>query len=988
MRARYVAPLVSVGLLWANGPVAIGQVAYPDHTIQDVEWTNGTHHTAVTQKILSPSDPSLPVTISGAADAEFVSGTQVHMTDGFHAGVFTGNGRFRARIDQGLGPDADLAVIAPDPATHMVDSVLHVEKWEKLEVGLRLPQDYQDAITRFFAHYYSNGDTNTVTPAMVDHGHDLNPYADDSLQLVITLTSPSGAQKMKWGFFMKEATWANTADTAWLVENMASPLHPYTIRFRFAPDEEGLWQFELSVKAPHTTSLSNDALAPLRYTGYTFACDPPLPDNKGFLHVNEVNRRTLQFETGEPFFGLGTNLADIGDRRIDHDHIRQAMEDLHSVGSNYLRMWLMRHHFAPEWVNLGVYDHYREEEPCTNWVGPAKHLGNCQYQCWYFDQVLEHARDNDMYIQLCVDPCGPGIAYEIPIWGSNAYVIHFVEPASQSRPYDLKEYFYKDGNPANINNGVFYYWKRKYKYILARWGYSVNISAIEPFNETDQMLSYGTDSLANYSQTSDTYYSMCPENRITWTDDPLLPITINNWLTDIAHFIRDPVDTANLAQSPLGDSTKLILMSYAGGAPANTSDTNYYLPLRNPNVDIADVHRYLYWGEMELAYSFDLAQAYRNVFLSNGNKKPFQNGEFGTWGTSNDDDSFPYFSNYDVSFHNEIWASTFFGNFATSSSWFWARVFWWEDNLQPPPPDFGANGNQWQQIFSSAKGATNLLDIGIIGGYPVVNKPIYHNFSPLMDMLSNPTWQQYAFFNGNFKAQKVYDDQANIECYYLTNADQNVAIGWVHNLNAYWANNFYVTRANQNFLGCTDPNSQSILLDNFQTGVDQYVTYFPTRVNSAVYPTDQLDDDGNGWLVLDLSTAPLNGIADFPSPVPPYGPLPYLDTLHSDYGFIITPQPMQRRMIPINAADTIGFESTWDFGIYPNPARDAVNLLLPADGFERDIAIYDLTGKRIFSWNGVTDRMLGVTTGGLARGAYCIRVSHELQTKMKTLILD
>lgn len=42
------------------------------------------------------------------------------------------------------------------------------------------------------------------------------------------------------------------------------------------------------------------------------------------------------------------------------------------------------------------------------------------------------------------------------------------------------------------DRGAFYYWKRKYKYIMSRWGYSVNIAAIEPFNEIDHMLSYET----------------------------------------------------------------------------------------------------------------------------------------------------------------------------------------------------------------------------------------------------------------------------------------------------------------------------------------------------------------------------------------------------------------------------------------------------------------------------------------------------------------
>jgi hypothetical protein len=142
-------------LLVASCHQVFGQVPYPDCYVQDEEWTDGTHLVQVPQKIFAPGDPGVPVTITGTADAEFVSATQVRLTPGFHAGAFTGGGRFRAHIDESLGSPEDVIVIAPDPATHISNGVLHVNKWEKLEVGFKLPQDYQDAIDRFFANYYT-----------------------------------------------------------------------------------------------------------------------------------------------------------------------------------------------------------------------------------------------------------------------------------------------------------------------------------------------------------------------------------------------------------------------------------------------------------------------------------------------------------------------------------------------------------------------------------------------------------------------------------------------------------------------------------------------------------------------------------------------------------------------------------------------------------------------------------------------------------------
>jgi Secretion system C-terminal sorting domain len=989
-------PRLAVVLVMAATTPAFSQVAYPDHTIQDVSWTNGTHHTAVTQKIVSPGVPTLPVEITDVADAEFVSGTQVRLTDGFHAGDFTGSGRFRAYIDDGLGPDGDVVTIAPDPATHMVNNILHVEKWEKFEIGLRLPQEYLDAIDRFFANYYSNGETEFATPNNLDRAHDLNPYADDSLQLVMTLTSPSNVQHMKWGFFLREARWRSASLMADMTEDTTDLLHPYNIRFRFAPEEEGLWQFALSIKAPHTATLANAQLPDLQFSGYGFVCDPPLPDNKGYLKVDTINRRVLQFADGTPFFAIGTNL---GTRRGntawsdplgyalvqgDFKDMKESMEKLQGVGGNFARIFLMRHEFAPEWVNLGVYDFFKSVDPCDTNQGMPTYTSNCQYHCWAFDSILDVARDNDIYVQLCIDPYPPIVAYENFIWGAHPYVTNFIEPNSPNRPYDVKQFFYQNGNDSIKDQGVFYYWKRKYKYIMARWGYSVNLAIVEPFNEPDQMLSYRWG-----DHTHNDNNTLCPENRLVWPADPLLPVRYNDWLTDIIGYVRDSVNFSDPVSSPLGESRQLFL---TGTGSWGSTGPDFLLPCKNPKLDLIDVHHGMYWGEGELRNAFNASQDYRNTYTSvvNGNtiKKPFHQGESNYYALGyyvDGPDTFEVetsdiFSNYDVSFHNELWASTFFGNFGAASTWHWKRVFWFDDNAMPTPPadaPIGGNpGNQWQQSFSNVLGDTNRLDVGIPGGYPIANKTVYHHFKPLTDMLSNPDWQSYNFFAGNYTPHKVFDDTNKLECYYLMNADSNLAIGWVHNLNAYWENQFYLKHSVQNFLGCNDPGAQFLTLSGFQSGADLHVTYFPTRMDTTVYPESQVDSSGTGTVTLDLSTVPLNGITNN-----------YIDTLHSDYAFIIALQPVVKGMISSDENDASNAPSDWDFMMYPNPAGEVLNVLLPTDGVLRDVALYDLTGKRIYARRNIASHAVDIPTGSFANGAYCVRVSDPAKSKMKTLII-
>ena len=108
-----------------------------------------------------------------------------------------------------------------------------------------------------------------------------------------------------------------------------------------------------------------------------------------------------------------------------------------------------------------------------------------------------------------------------------------------------------------------------------------------------------------------------------------------------------------------------------------------------------------------------------------------------------------------------------------------------------------------------------------------------------------------------------------------------------------------------------------------------------------------------------------------------------MDTLHSDYAFIISPAP-EHRMTFANEPDTLN--GGWDFGLYPNPADKVLNLIVP-DDVVMDIAIYDLTGRRAKSWSSVTGPNLRLSFDGLARGAYYVRVSDGEHKKTKELII-
>ena len=188
-----------------------------------------------------------------------------------------------------------------------------------------------------------------------------------------------------------------------------------------------------------------------------------------------------------------------------------------------------------------------------------------------------------------------------------------------------------------------------------------------------------------------------------------------------------------------------------------------------------------------------------------------------------------------------------------------------------------------------------------------------------------------------------------------------------------------MNKATQDFLGCTPPNADSIALPGFAEEQDYVITWFPTRMNATAPPADTVGSTSLGLVTLDLSDTPYayGGIANN-----------YLDTLHTDYAFIIAPELIVRSMIAQEEDDTVRVMTDWDFTLYPNPADEAVTVALPIDNVPREVTLFDMAGRRMFSRLNVTARVLGITTAGLGKGAYCVRVSDCDSHRTRILVIQ
>jgi hypothetical protein len=299
-------------------------------------------------------------------------------------------------------------------------------------------------------------------------------------------------------------------------------------------------------------------------------------------------------------------------------------------------------------------------------------------------------------------------------------------------------------------------------------------------------------------------------------------------------------------------------------------------------------------------------------------------------------------------------------------------VFSWPDGTIPPDDatdlDFSTNNPTG---FTNEPGEINKLNIG---GFPlsIRNSRLHHHFKPLSELLSHPSWIPYEFFNYDYTTNKVFDENEDLECYYFKDLSNTVAIGWVHNRMAWVRNGYYKSFVQQNFLGCDVPNSTTLVLPGFDPG-DYYVSWFSTRTGSSIHPPQMEVASVDGDLILDLNGY-FGSVLDN-----------YMDTLRTDYAFIVTPMPFVKSL-SARPADGQELELAWDFHVFPNPARTSVTILMPDDN-PKEIMLVDISGRLVQVENSVSDRKHVIDINALAKGMYSVRVSDAEHSRAKRILI-
>lgn len=401
-----------------------------------------------------------------------------------------------------------------------------------------------------------------------------NPYDYDQIHLKAIFTSPNEKTIEVDGFYME----GFSLD---LLNGSLSGTGNAGFKVRFSPNESGQWTYVILVTDKTGTTMS----AP-----YFFRCETSSNSlNKGFAKKGSSNY--LQVENEEQLILVGENAAwQNSNPYLDYN---KWLLKLSENGGNFIRLWHAHWGLGIEW-----------KDQWNGFLGLRQYKqSNCYFQDWLFDFCAEKG----IYVMLTLQHHGPVSTSVNSNWEDSPYNAVNGGPCQNTWDFFTNQV-------ANSHT------QNRYRYIIARWGYSRSILAWELFNEVD------------------------------WTDDfDNRREEVQDWHADMASFIKsiDPYQ-------------HLLTTSYAH----DNEDPNVWL---NEDIDFTQTHYYVNTSNIENVLSGGISK-YLLAY-----QKPTLNGEFGLGAD-------PILSNRDpngIHVHNALWGSLFSGGLGTAMTW------WWDTYVDP-----------------------------------------------------------------------------------------------------------------------------------------------------------------------------------------------------------------------------------------------------------------------------------------------------------------
>ncbi len=298
-----------------------------------------------------------------------------------------------------------------------------------------------------------------------DHGRVYdNPFDPEVVDVRAHFRTPDGGEMVVPGFFYQDYE-REQDEEGW---EQLTPVGAPCWKVRFSPTMEGEWTFYVSVR---------DEKGELRSHSETFIATEPL-NPQGMVRVSEDDPMYFEFDDGELFTPIGINMRDGGDHAEEQkgtyafDYFFERFEE---EGINFVRTWM-----AAWWAGIEWSDQYH-----SRYDGIGRYS---MYNAWRLDYLFELAREHDLYVELTFNSHGQlrRDKYDAE-WRYNPYAArnggYLPSPAMFFTSEEAKEDF-----------------RKRYRYIVARWGYSRNLATYDLWNEIDLSEGSNANEIAEWHQ--------------------------------------------------------------------------------------------------------------------------------------------------------------------------------------------------------------------------------------------------------------------------------------------------------------------------------------------------------------------------------------------------------------------------------------------------------------------------------------------------------
>lgn len=277
---------------------------------------------------------------------------------------------------------------------------------------------------------------------------DANPFDDDGVTVAVDLRSPAGDGITIDAFVYR----GFTREIVGGYEHL-TPTGPAQWRARFTPPSPGTWSWRWRVTDATGSHAENWAQLDVK---------PAAASSHGLVRRSNADSRYLRFDDGTPYFPIGENLCWYnGGGTFDYERWLDRLAD---QGANYVRLWMPSWAFGLEWI---------ERDASGAFTGSS--LGNYESRldrAWQLDQVMEAAQRRGIQVMLSIQNHGAFSLTNNSEWDDNPY------NASNGGPLTAPRELFTNPEARAL-------FKRRLRYIVARWGAAPNLMSWELWNEVD-----------------------------------------------------------------------------------------------------------------------------------------------------------------------------------------------------------------------------------------------------------------------------------------------------------------------------------------------------------------------------------------------------------------------------------------------------------------------------------------------------------------------